>query len=253
MYYTTYPWSCLRFSRSPEQELCETASSIVLNNPLTPIGSNSTEENSPRNSPDFAASPARWAVLHATDTLRHACIDFFTYSDDQGSLVYVWVWSGWFLAGEDICGATYHFQRFWNGCGRKRVKWIPWPGYNILCSMWSIKFYAINNIGKLMLCRKSNYGRSELSTGRMNPRVGSGHDFAGFWRVGSGRHFGFISSSSSSSSASCLNLSSSISSVPSWQRSSCRMTTVSSSLLSKISSGSGWNWDVSEWRNQVRG
>ena len=27
-------------------------------NPLTPIGSNSTQENSPRNSPDFAASPA---------------------------------------------------------------------------------------------------------------------------------------------------------------------------------------------------
>ena len=34
--------------------------------------------------------------------------------------------------------------------------------------------------------------RSELSTGRMDPRVGSGrvgsgHDFAGCWRVGSGR------------------------------------------------------------------
>ena len=39
--------------------------------------------------------------------------------------------------------------------------------------------------------------RPELSTGRMDPRVGSGrvgsgrvgsgHDFAGFWRVGSGR------------------------------------------------------------------
>ena len=37
----------------------------------------------------------------------------------------------------------------------------------------------------------------ELSTGRMDPRVGSGrvgsgHDFAGFWRVGSGQHFGFF-------------------------------------------------------------
>ena len=30
----------------------------MLNNPLTPIGSNSIQENSPRNSPDFAASPA---------------------------------------------------------------------------------------------------------------------------------------------------------------------------------------------------
>ena len=39
---------------------------------------------------------------------------------------------------------------------------------------------------------------TELSTGRMDPRVGSGrvgsgHDFAGFWRVGSGQHFGFLS------------------------------------------------------------
>ena len=40
---------------------------------------------------------------------------------------------------------------------------------------------------------------TELSTGRMDPRVGSGrvgsgHDFAGFWRVwiGSGQHFGFL-------------------------------------------------------------
>ena len=29
------------------------------------------------------------------------------------------------------------------------------------------------------------HGTTELSTGRMDPRVGSGHDFAGFWRVGS--------------------------------------------------------------------
>ena len=38
------------------------------------------------------------------------------------------------------------------------------------------------------------HNRAELSTGRMDPQVGSGHDFAGFWRVGSGRqHFGFFS------------------------------------------------------------
>ena len=33
-------------------------------------------------------SPRRrrdWAGLHAADTLRHACIDFLTYLDDQGS------------------------------------------------------------------------------------------------------------------------------------------------------------------------
>ena len=44
---------------------------------------------------------------------------------------------------------------------------------------------------------------TELSTGRIDPRVGSGrigsgqigsgHDFAGFWRVVSGQHFGFMS------------------------------------------------------------
>ena len=27
---------------------------------------------------------------------------------------------------------------------------------------------------------------------RGSGRVGSGHDFAGFWRVGSGQHFGFL-------------------------------------------------------------
>ena len=41
------------------------------------------------------------------------------------------------------------------------------------------------------LCRV--VGVPELSTGRMDPRVGSGHDFAGFWWVGSGQHFGLIS------------------------------------------------------------
>ena len=30
---------------------------------------------------------------------------------------------------------------------------------------------------------------TELSKGRMDPRVGSGHDFAGFWLVESGQHF----------------------------------------------------------------
>ena len=41
-------------------------------------------------------------------------------------------------------------------------------------------------------CETKNGMRSELSTGRTDPRVGSGrvgsgHDFARFWRVGSGR------------------------------------------------------------------
>ena len=33
---------------------------------------------------------------------------------------------------------------------------------------------------------------SDGPAGRVT-RVGSGHDFAGFWRVGSGQHFGFLS------------------------------------------------------------
>ena len=33
-----------------------------------------------------------------------------------------------------------------------------------------------------------------VGSGRVGSgRAGSGHDFAGFWRVGSGQHFGFIS------------------------------------------------------------
>ena len=31
------------------------------------------------------------------------------------------------------------------------------------------------------------YMSTEFSTGRMDPRVGSGHDFDNFWRVGLGR------------------------------------------------------------------
>ena len=38
----------------------------------------------------------------------------------------------------------------------------------------------------------SNVAVSELSTGLMDPRVGSGHDYTGFWRVGSGQHFGLF-------------------------------------------------------------
>ena len=58
----------------------------VLNNPLTPIGSNSTQENSPRNSLDFAAIAGAFELACMQhDTLRHACIDFFTYLNDQGS------------------------------------------------------------------------------------------------------------------------------------------------------------------------
>ena len=51
-------------------------------NRLTPIGSYSTHENSPMNSPDFTES-----LAHATHCGMHAsifaCIDFFTYSDDH--------------------------------------------------------------------------------------------------------------------------------------------------------------------------
>ena len=69
------------------------------------------------------------AGLHAADTLRHARIDFFHTlrrpTTGAGSLVYApppsWEWSR-SQAGEDICGPTDHFQRFWKGCGRKRVK-----------------------------------------------------------------------------------------------------------------------------------
>ena len=47
--------------------------------------------------------------------------------------------------------------------------------------------------GPVSMASKSDH-EPELSTGRIYPPVGSGHDFAEFWRVGSGRqHFGFFS------------------------------------------------------------
>ena len=57
------------------------ASLIMLSNPLTPIGSPVTDENWPKNWPNFAMSPAHlsWA---ARVTLWH---DILTYSDDHWS------------------------------------------------------------------------------------------------------------------------------------------------------------------------
>ena len=37
------------------------------------------------------------------------------------------------------------------------------------------------------------YFEPELFTGRIDPRVWSGHDFAGFWWVELGQHFGLFS------------------------------------------------------------
>ena len=46
------------------------------------------------------------------------------------------------------------------------------------------------------MCRRragTCYLRVAHGSGGPAGRVGSGHDFAGCWRVGSGQHFGFIS------------------------------------------------------------
>ena len=56
----------------------------------------------------------------------------------------------------------------------------------------SIKVFFIDTLTQLCTALQMIVTGSELSTGRMDPRVGSGHDFAGFWRVGSGQHFGFL-------------------------------------------------------------
>ena len=84
-------------------------------NPLTPTGVNSTQENSPRNSPNFATSPARlgWpARSRHTAACKRRFFSHTPTTRGAGSLVYVRVGSGQFLAGEDICGPTDHFQRF---------------------------------------------------------------------------------------------------------------------------------------------
>ena len=44
------------------------ALSVMLNNPLTTIGSYTTHENSPGNSPDFVTPARVSAGLHAADT-----------------------------------------------------------------------------------------------------------------------------------------------------------------------------------------
>ena len=65
---------------------------------------------------------------------------------------------------------------------------IELPSLNLSCSL--------NNNDDRSHWYSSDDAITELSTGRMDPgsgRVGSGHDFAGFWRVGSGQHFGFFS------------------------------------------------------------
>ena len=49
------------------------------------------------------------------------------------------------------------------------------------------------NAPKLLIAGTSLWTPTELSKGRMDPRVGSGHDFAEFWRVESGQHFENIS------------------------------------------------------------
>ena len=104
-------------------------------NPLTSIGNNSSQENSPRNSPDFATWPARlsWpACSKHTAACMHRFFHIFGRPGEPAVWLYVRVGSGRFLAGEDICGATDHFQRFWSGCGRKRVKRYSSNGYRIL-------------------------------------------------------------------------------------------------------------------------
>ena len=58
---------------------------ILVAQSVNPLGSNSTQENSPRNSPDFASSPARFGWPAHSKHTAAACIDFFTYSDDHGS------------------------------------------------------------------------------------------------------------------------------------------------------------------------
>ena len=83
---------------------------------------------------------------------------------------------------------------------RRKPKWRHLVLTLQLCSLHIFHVFT-PSMAIHVIC--SYISRTELSTGRMDPRVGSGrvgsdrvgsgHDFARFWRVGSGHHFGFIS------------------------------------------------------------
>ena len=51
------------------------------------------------------------------------------------------------------------------------------------------KMHFFENATKFLIAGTSLYTPTEFSKGRMDPRVGSGHNLAGFWRVESGQHF----------------------------------------------------------------
>ena len=93
-------------------------------NPLTTIGSYTTHENSPGNSPDFVTPASRFGWPARS---RHAvaCMPRFSHilraSCVAGSLDYARVESGRSSGDEEIWGFTDQFQQFWNSCGRKRV------------------------------------------------------------------------------------------------------------------------------------
>ena len=77
-------------------------------------------------------------------------------------------------------------------CKKTSVQWDKQFWVNIWYKIGQILEYKVAEFsGEYWLDVVGNIGpvweKSELSTGRMDPRVGSGHDFAGFWRVGSGR------------------------------------------------------------------
>ena len=109
--------------------ICKTLCNLhneVNNNPLMPIGSYMTYENWPMNWPDFAAS-SRLACTQQTHCGMHAAIFSHTQMITQaGSLVYVQAESGHDRAHEEICGPTDHFQQYWNGYGRQRIKRSRW-------------------------------------------------------------------------------------------------------------------------------
>ena len=65
------PWDCISIVQFDG----------VCINLLTPIGSNSTQENSPRNCPRFCRIDGAFELA----CMQHAGIDFFTYLDDPGS------------------------------------------------------------------------------------------------------------------------------------------------------------------------
>ena len=126
-------------------------------NPLTTVETYLSHENWPMNWPDFTASPAH---LDGPTRNRHTVAYMYRFAHilKWPPELAVWFMSEWRAvtshdrAGKDICGPTDHFQQFWNGYGRQRVKpvgCIAEPKQTWISELWRPQNYLIHQASYL--------------------------------------------------------------------------------------------------------